>query len=213
MLFVVLLTSRLLFYWPLYWVECLLWQFHNHVKVTNRMCVLSCSSKPNKGEESVHYLMSIRFNPVSSDISRWQWEINVPYQYLGGVMKISQLIYHLDRLYYSGKLNGFFFKYVISLLNFGRNYFRTSHLFLMFKNSSSQHQRKICVITTQLLDDKIRRKNPNLYKVHIFLHGRVWILSWLLCTIPYSFCIIIKKNLMVIILLGCVVEHVRICIR
>lgn len=137
--------------------------------------------------------MSIRFNPVSSDISRWQWEINVPYQYLGGVMKISQLIYHIDRLYYSGKLNGFFFKYVISLLNFGRNYFRTSHLFLMFKNSSSQHQRKICVITTQLLDDKIRRKNPNLYKVHIFLHGRVWI-SWLLCTIPYSFCIIIKKK-------------------
>lgn len=106
-----------------------------------------------------------------------------------------------------------FFKYVISLLNFGRNYFRTSHLFLMFKNSSSQHQRKICVITTQLLDDKIRRKNPNLYKVHIFLHGRVWILSWLLCTIPYSFCIIIKKNLMVIILLGCVIEHIRICIR
>lgn len=69
----------MLVYCPfLYWVECLMWQFNNHVKVTNRICALPYSSTTNEREKSVNGLMSIRFNPVSSDISRWQWEINVP---------------------------------------------------------------------------------------------------------------------------------------
>lgn len=37
-----------------YWVECLMWQFNNHVKVTNRICALPYSSTTNEREKSVN---------------------------------------------------------------------------------------------------------------------------------------------------------------
>lgn len=48
-------------------------------------------------------------------------------------------------------------------MKFGRNHFRTSHLFSLKKNRHSNIKEKMCVITTQLLDVKIPQPIQSAY--------------------------------------------------